>query len=246
MKLRILGSGSSGNCYLLENESTALIIECGIRFKDIIQALDFNLKKVAGVLVSHEHKDHCKAVNDVIKAGLNVFASYGTIEAMGINHSHRVTGCEAMKKFYINDFTVMPFDVKHDAKEPFGFLINHSDCGNVIFITDSYYVAYRFKDINQIIVEANYSSEIINERQAAGGIHNKYRDRVIQSHMSIETCIGLLKANDLSAVNNIVLIHLSDGNSHAADFKKQVEDLTGKTVTIADKGMEVNLGKTPF
>jgi uncharacterized surface protein with fasciclin (FAS1) repeats len=64
--------------------------------------------------------------------------------------------------------------------------------------------------------------------------------------MSIETCKGLLEANDLTAVNNIVLIHLSDGNSNAADFKKQVQDLTGKTVHIAGKDMVIDLNKTPF
>jgi phosphoribosyl 1,2-cyclic phosphodiesterase len=246
MKLKIINSGSAGNCYILESETSALVIECGVRFTDIKQALDFNLRKVTGVLISHEHQDHCKSVKDVIAAGLNVYASYGTIKAMGIEHTNRVRGLMPMDKLYIGEFSILGFDVKHDAAEPFGFLISHSACGNVLFVTDTYYVSNTFKNLNQVIVEANYCPQIVNQRMETQSIHGKVRDRVIESHMSIDTCLGLLKANDLSAVNNIVLIHLSDGNSNAAEFKQKVSDATGKTVHIAGKNMEIDLSKTPF
>lgn len=246
MKLKIINSGSAGNCYILETETTALVLECGVKFSNIKQALDFNLSKVAGVLISHEHQDHCKSVKDVIAAGLNVYASYGTIEALGIETSHRVHGLLRMTKHFIGQFSVMPFDVKHDAKEPFGFLINHPQCGNVLFVTDTYYVPHKFKNLNQVIVEANYDWKIVDQRLKDQNIHGRVRDRVIESHMSIDTCCELLRANDLSAVNNIVLIHLSDGNSNAAQFKTRVEELTGKTVTVAGKNMEIEFSKTPF
>jgi uncharacterized surface protein with fasciclin (FAS1) repeats len=64
--------------------------------------------------------------------------------------------------------------------------------------------------------------------------------------MSLDTCKRTLKANDLSQVNNIVLIHLSDGNSDAARFKREVQEVTGKTVWIADAGMEIPFNRTPF
>ena len=247
MKLKILGSGSSGNCYILENERSALIIECGVNIKLIKQGLDFNLSKVAGVLISHEHQDHCKAIKDVMAAGLNVYTGKGTIEAMNItNNTHRIFRVNSMNTYNIGDFKVMPFDVKHDAKEPFGFLINHPECGNVLFITDTYYVPHTFKNINNILIEANYCNEIVERKLKDDSIHGFVRDRVIQSHMSIQTCKELLKANDLTAVNNIVLIHLSDGNSNAQSFKQQVEELTGKTVHIAGKNMVIDLSKTPF
>jgi phosphoribosyl 1,2-cyclic phosphodiesterase len=245
MKLKILNSGSVGNCYILENETTALIIELGVNFKEVKQALNFNLTKVAGALVSHEHLDHCKAVKDATAAGVDVYCSSGTWKAMNVT-SHRIKSLRTMQKNFIGQFSVMPFDVKHDAAEPLGFLINHPECGTVLFITDSYYVPHTFRGLNNILVEANYSSEIVAKRMMDQNIHVKVRDRVIESHMSIDTCKNLLRANDLSAVNNIVLIHLSDGNSNAADFKKQVEQLTGKKVTIAGKNMEIEFSKTPF
>jgi phosphoribosyl 1,2-cyclic phosphodiesterase len=245
MRLKILGSGSAGNCYILENDSTALVLECGVNIKEIKQGLDFNLSKVAGALVSHEHKDHSIAGEDIMAAGIKVYCSAGTAEAMGWK-SHRLNLMKKMVKYHIGQFQVMPFDVKHDCKEPFGFVIYHPQCGNVLFITDSFYVPHTFKNLNNILVEANYCPEIVKERMAVQSMHPSVRARVIESHMSINTCKDLLKANDLTGVNNIVLIHLSDGNSNAAGFKKQVEDLTGKTVHIASKNMEINLSKTPF
>ena len=246
MKLKILGSGSSGNCYILENKTSALVLECGVPFKEIKQALNFNISKVAGALVSHEHQDHCKSIRDVMSAGINVYASDGTIAALGLAKEHRAYRLFNKTQKEIGEFSVLPFDVKHDCAEPMGFLIDHPETGHILFVTDSYYVPHTFKNLNNILVEANYCSKIVAERMANNNIHVKVRDRVIESHMSIDTCLGLLKANDLKAVNNIVLIHLSDSNSNAADFKKRVEEQTGKTVHIAGKNMEIDLSKTPF
>ncbi len=55
MRLIVLGSSSSGNCYILENENEALILEAGIPFLEVKKKLDFNIMKIVGVLVSHSH-----------------------------------------------------------------------------------------------------------------------------------------------------------------------------------------------
>ena len=137
MKLKVVNTGSVGNCYILESEKESLVIECGVKFEQIKQALDFNLSKVAGVLVTHEHGDHAKAIKDVVLAGLNVYCSYGTAVAMGVN-SHRIKPMVKMTDYTIGGFKVRGFDVEHDVKEPFGFLIHHNECGNVLFLTDSF------------------------------------------------------------------------------------------------------------
>ena len=55
MKLKVLASGSKGNCYILESPTGVLLIEAGIPWKEILKGLDFNLKGVVGCLISHEH-----------------------------------------------------------------------------------------------------------------------------------------------------------------------------------------------
>lgn len=246
MQLHVINSNSAGNAYILESEHEALLIECGVRFDKIQQALSFNLRKVVGCLITHEHGDHCKSVHDVIKKGINVFSTFGTLNAMGISISHRANAITPGQSFLLGDFKVLPFRIKHDVVDPVGYLINHKETGNVLFLTDSYYCEYTFTGLNNVIIEANYCQKILDERLRAGENPKTVRDRVITSHMSIDTCKEMLKANDLSQVNNIVLIHLSDKNSHADRFKREVEEATGKVVHIAEAGLTIPFNKKPF
>ncbi|TEB41564.1 MBL fold metallo-hydrolase, partial [Flavobacterium circumlabens] len=71
MKLKVISTGSIGNAYILETENEALLIECGVNILDIKKALDFNYHKVVGCIVTHEHQDHCKSINEVMELGIN-------------------------------------------------------------------------------------------------------------------------------------------------------------------------------
>ena len=55
MRLNVISSNSKGNAYVLENKDEILLIEVGVPFKKIKEAINFNLDKVVGVLISHEH-----------------------------------------------------------------------------------------------------------------------------------------------------------------------------------------------
>lgn len=246
MKLTVINSNSTGNAYILHNDAEALLIECGVRFDKIKQALGYNLIKVVACIVSHEHKDHCKSVGEILSSGIQVWASNGTHEAMGTANHHRARVMHEFLPTTKGNFNIKGFPIQHDAAEPLGFIIHHPETGNVLFLTDSYYSEYTFKGLNNIIVEANYCQNIIDGRIASGENPKFLRDRVLQSHMSISTTKELLQANDLSQVNNIVLIHLSDSNSDAARFKQEVQEVTGKTVHIAEAGLTIPFNKTPF
>lgn len=167
------------------------------------------------------------------------------MEKLGLS-SYRVNMIKSEEQVKIGEFVVTPFAVQHDAMEPLGFLIHHTECGQVLFLTDSYYSSFNFPDLNQIIIEANYCEDILEEQHSSGRIHKIVRDRVRRSHMSIQTLKTMLKENDLSKVNNVVLIHLSEGNSDSRRFKKEVEELTGKTVIIAEKGLTIEFNKVSF
>ncbi|WP_426473400.1 MBL fold metallo-hydrolase [Chryseobacterium balustinum] len=245
MKLKVIGSGSKGNAYLLENEQEALLIECGVNIKDIKKAIDFKVNKISGAIVTHEHGDHAKSINEVLGAGINVYATAGTFQNSTSKNtvSSRKVVIPQKGQFKVGNFNVISFPTIHDVAEPCGFLINHKDCGTVLFLTDTVYCPYTFKGLNNIIIEANYDADIINEKL---GDKKFLRDRIYNSHMSIETCMDFLLANDLSQVNNIVLIHLSDSNSHEINFAKKVSGITGKEVHTANGGMTININKTPF
>jgi len=244
MVLTVIGSGSSGNCYLLQSEDEVLIIECGVSFKEIKKGLNLPLSSVVGCLVSHEHQDHSKSMKELIKNGIDVFSSNGTFQAMGINADNDFVLLSHHRQ-KVGSFGILPFNIQHDCVEPLGFLIHHPEMGLCLFATDTYYLKYTFPGLNQIIIEANYCEDIVAEKKKKG-THQFADDRVIKSHMSIQNCGKMLEANDLTSVNNIVLIHLSDRNSHEIRFKQEVEQLTGKNVHIALKGLEIDFNLKPF
>jgi len=241
MKLKVLGSESLGNSYILQSEEGVLIIECGIKFLEVQKSLDFDITKIVGCLVTHEHLDHSKAMEEYLEAGIPVYCSEGTRDGFKFKKLSRPIIRQSGKAFMVGNFKIIAFDTQHDAKEPFGFVINHPDMGNLVFLTDSFYSKFKFANISHWLIEANYSDEILNKRVESGSLHYAQANRVTTSHMSIETCKDMLRANDLSKTKNIVLIHLSSSNSDSRKFTEDIIRLTGINTVVADKGVEVNL-----
>ena len=147
----------------------------------------------------------------------------------------------------IGGFKITAFDVKHDVPNV-GYLIYHQECGTVLFITDTHYCPFKFSNIviNQLIIEANYSEAILSENLENGAVNTKVFYRIKESHMSLETVQGMLRANNITNVNNIVLIHLSSTNSDPELFQKTIVNQTGKSVHIAKKGLRIPFNITPF
>jgi len=245
MELQVIGTGSKGNAYILRNEDEAILIECGVNISKIKRALDFDYSKVVGCIVTHEHNDHARSINDLLKLGVNIYATEGTYQAYSVNtaYRHRAFIIKPKRVFSIGNFKIIPFDVKHDAQEPVGFLINHKETGKVLFMTDTIYCKYKFEGLKTVIIEANYSDEIINRRMGPDSEKFFLRNRILKSHMSLENCIGFLRANDLSTVDKIILIHLSDSNSHEKLFKQKVQESTGKLVEVANNGLTFNISQ---
>ena len=227
------------------------MIECGVAFKDVQKAVNFDISRICGVIISHEHGDHAKHVKKCLESHIPVYASQGTLDALGISPTRDVTNlvCQMgeLTIQQIGKFRVQPFATQHDAAEPFGFLIYHPECGMVLFATDTYYLHYTFDGLHNILIECNYRQDILDSNVESGKIHPAMRTRTMKSHCSFDTCRETLLANDLSKVNNIVLIHLSDGNANANEFKQGIIEATGKTVHVAEKGMTIkNFNVSPF
>ena len=225
-------SGSRGNCYRVTDGSTPLLLECGIPYKEIQKAFNFRVSEIAGCLVSHEHQDHAKAIKDIMKAGIDCYMSRGTAEALGLS-GHRVHIIKAKQQFRIGTWTILPFETQHDAAEPLGFLMANQDGERLLYATDTYFIRYRFRGLTHIAVECNYSLDILRANVANGSVEPVLKNRILKSHFSLENVKKFLLANDLSRVQEIWLLHLSDGNSDAERFKREVMELTGKPTYIA-------------
>lgn len=244
MKLRVLGSSSKGNCYILETDTGKLILDCGIEYKEIQKACNFDFSDVRGCLITHEHKDHSKAAKKLRASGIDLYMSAGTLLGLDISCHHR---CNTVhKQFTIHDFNILPFGTEHDALDPLGYLIEYIPTGErVLFATDTFYIRYKFTGLNYIIVECNYVKEILISNVELGIVNPLLADRLLKSHFGLNAVKDFLTANDLTQCNKIVLIHLSDANSSKFIMTKEIRELTGIETIVAGKGMEIELG-CPF
>ena len=227
----IISSSSKGNCYIVKTPRESLILECGVDYMKILHSLNYDLSKVVGCLITHEHADHSKAAKDIMKSGIDIYSSAGTFEKLGLA-GHRIKNVEVKRQFQLGSFTILPFDVQHDAQEPFGYLIYHPYFGKLLFATDTYYIKYKFDRLNYVMIECNYSKEILYKNIEAGKIPELLKVRLLRSHFSLENVKKFFLANDISKLREIMLIHLSDGNSNAGLFKSEIEKVTGVPVKI--------------
>lgn len=232
LDIKAIASGSNGNCYLIADQyGKKLLLECGIAFNSIKKALNFNFKGIQGCLVTHEHKDHCKAIVDCLGACIECYCSQGTADALGIKH-HRLHTIKAGKQINIHPWQILPFEAQHDAAEPLCFLIQNGD-DKLLFATDTYYIKYRFSGLTDVLIECNYDMEALSKNIEAGSVNDARKKRILYSHMNLDTCRSFFIANDISKLRSIMLIHVSNDNGVADKFKKEIEAITGVPVIIA-------------
>jgi phosphoribosyl 1,2-cyclic phosphodiesterase len=232
MEIKVLASGSSGNAYRISDGKTSLLLDAGISLKAIQVGCSFKASQIKGCFVTHSHQDHSKAARDLARLGVDIYTSEGTIGACGFT-GHRVHRIKALDELKVGTFKVLPFDVQHDAPEPLGFLFTSTETKEkLLYITDTCYIKYRFPGLTHILAEANYSQEAMWSSVEAGYTPIELVPRVVKSHMSLEHLIEMLRANDLTKVRQIYLLHLSDNNSDAEHFKEEVQRTTGAEVYI--------------
>lgn len=176
-------------------------------------------------------------------SGINVYASKGTLEETNMLEHHRSNVMLSTEKYQIGPYLVKSFDIVHDTTEPVGFIIWHKESESILFLTDTMYSKYRFANIAHFICEANYDQEIIDSKDNPNPF---LRDRIMNSHMSIQTLEEMLLKNDLSKTRTIVLTHLSETNSNERKALSRISERFGKETYVASAGMTINLNSTPF
>lgn len=232
MNIKVFASGSTGNAYRISDGKTSLLLDAGIPIRNIQVGCDFKLTELRGCFISHSHQDHSKAAKDLARLGVDVYTSKGTIDACRLS-GHRFKAVKSLQELTVGTFKVLPFDVHHDAPEPLGFLFSSKVTGDkLLYFTDTFYVKYRFAGLTHIMGECNYDKQTLGQNMAEKKIHPVLVSRILKSHMSLENLLEMLRANDLSKLRQIYLLHLSNDNSNENLIKKEVQKLTGAEVYI--------------
>ena len=227
MRFESLASSSSGNAYIVSDQDTRILLECGVSHSKLQKLSGFKLSEFQACLVSHEHKDHAKSVADLISRGMEVYMSQGTAEAL---ETDGVKLIENMEQFNVGSLDIVPFTTFHDAAEPLGFLIKSRVDGDVLaFATDTVNLRYKFPGLNILAIEANYDKQILERCER---IPEKVRYRITNSHMEIDTLCDYLRSLDLSECREIHLLHLSDATSHEGHFINKVARAVPRGIEI--------------
>lgn len=229
-----INSSSLGNAYLVESDGVSpLLLEAGIPLKQLRQKVHFGLSGLAGVLISHSHMDHAKAVKDLLKAGVDIYTSRGTADDLGISDHYRTNVLRVEEQANIAGWTVLPFLLEHDTTEPFGFLVGHGN-ERLLFIPDTGYVKNRFKGVNILALECNHLEELLSDNIVYG--HNPALGRRIRrNHLSLERAVTMLKENDLSQCREVWLLHLSSRNSDEAKMLRTVQETLGIPTRVCEE-----------
>lgn len=222
--LKVLNSGSSGNCYLLQIGEETLILDCGIPIKNIKIGLNFDISKVVGVLCSHEHRDHSKALEDLRNMGMKICAPFC---AGDVKSSHIKMG----------SFDITSFDLPHNGAWNSGFLIK-VDGQKILYLTDFEYCKYNFQSlkVNHILVECNYQQEYVN-RDLPNFEHK------IKGHCSLDTCMDFVKSNATDESHTVLLLHMGAETCNPIECVAEVQKVAGNGVYVdyARVGFEVEL-----
>lgn len=219
-------SGSTGNCYLVRTDDTAVLVDCGISGKRIMEGLgSFGLDAhdLSAILITHEHHDHIMSIRMMAKKADNadIYATKGTIEGIGDKvPSGRITRIAPGDSFMIGDIEVQSFDVSHDANEPVGYTLS-SEGRKLSILTDTGMVTESIYDhvrsSNAMVLEANHEVNILR----AGPYPYELQQRILgkYGHLSNEAAGDLicrmLDDGDFTEEDSpyILLAHLSRQNN---------------------------------
>ena len=191
-------------------------------YKKLKTLCGFSTAELAACLISHEHKDHSACAKDLLAAGMPVYMSSGTAEALELEGAvlDAAQAVEHGRQMSVGTIDIVPFATFHDAKEPLGFLLRSRTDGEVVvFATDTVNLAYQFPGVNILAVEANYDKYILERCER---MPEKVRHRITNTHMEIDVLCDYLRSLDLSSCREIYLLHLSDGTSHEGHFINKV------------------------
>lgn len=259
LKFISLGSGSSGNSYLLFTDTDGLLIDAGVGIRTMkkwFRDYGINMSSVHNILITHDHADHIKCVGS-ISHELNI-PVYTTAEVhQGILRNYcvqrkvsadLVRKVERGKTIEVGEFRVTPFGVPHDSTDNVGYEIVYEGVTFCI-VTDAGEITDEIKPhiarANYLVMEANHDEEMLK-----GGPYPEHLKRRIMSasgHLSNRDCGIALAENITGNLRHVYLCHLSEENNHPELARKTVETVLREYGIIAGKDfmLEVLKRKTP-
>ena len=210
MKLVTVGTGSSGNCHLLQMDNNKFVaLDCGCKWKDVLVGCNFRPIDIEFAIVTHSHRDHSRYVGDFVKSGIDVLS---------------VNDVEPRKVYQKGDIKFVAFEVPHDV-DCYGYLIRVNG-RTIVYMTDFGYCRYTFKswNVDTFIIASNHIENPDSDSE-------KYA-HVVMGHSSLATVKDILAINKCDAMKNVILCHVS-GDADASQMVTEIKQIVGDKVNVA-------------
>ncbi len=221
--ITILGSGSAGNCALVESSGTRLLLDGGLSARQIKQRLALcgvNPLEIDGILLTHEHGDHVGGLDVWCKHfHTPIYANALTVEVLKRASPELVKDWRVFitgSDFHIKDIAVQTFSVPHDAMDPVGFVLHHGKTA-LGYLTDLGFATKlaceRVKEAHTILIEANHDEKLLqNDTKRPWSTKQRIMSR--HGHLSNDAAGNVLAGALCGNLRRAVLGHLSrDCNS---------------------------------
>ncbi|MBR5393939.1 MAG: MBL fold metallo-hydrolase [Bacteroidaceae bacterium] len=260
MKFISLGSGSSGNCYLLQSGETSIMLDAGISMrllKKYLKDFDISLENdVAAVFVTHDHADHIKSVGSIAcEYGKTIYATRLVHEGIACNRCLKITvpaNCMAYLEkgttVEVGNFRITSFDVPHDSHDCVGYVVE-ADGVRFCLITDVGHVTDTIREqvglANYLVLESNHDVNML-----LMGKYSPYlKERISgdEGHLNNEQAAMLLAEYATPQLRHVWLCHLSEENNHPVLARKTAEAVLRQHGIIpgVDFGLDVLKRKSP-
>jgi phosphoribosyl 1,2-cyclic phosphodiesterase len=221
MEIRVLASGSKGNCTYVGDGSTALLIDCGLSVREALgrmHAAGGDPDLVRAILVTHEHADHLHGAAAMArKLGVPVYGTAGTLadlaDATTGRRPVRLVRVTARSGVAIDGFHVEAFALSHDAREPCGFTLRSGGlrftcCTDTGVITDP--ILGRLRGSDAILLESNHCPDMLRTGPYPEALKRRIRSR--RGHLSNAAAASCLRTLGGDA-GTVILGHLSEINN---------------------------------
>lgn len=228
MEFICLGSGSSGNAYILKHNDRCVLVECGLRIsklKEKLTELNISINDIQGALITHTHKDHSICKEQLRKLNIVVYEPYKE---------------ELPQTIKIDWLVVYCFRTYHDVDSCGFVFINTITNETMLFINDTNYFELEDKvkhlKYDLVAIECNhvYSKLIELMKLADDGKKLKYKRQAV-SHLSLINTKKMLKQLCLKDTKTIYLMHLSQEASSPEAMKNTIYQTFGIETKICLK-----------
>lgn len=229
MRFASLGSGSAGNCMVVEHANTRVLLDCGFGPKEIVlrlAKLALLPEQITGILVTHEHDDHAKgAFKLAAKYNIPVWLSHGTrvmtARYLPENAVVQLNVVDSHTPFEIEHIEITPFPVPHDAREPtqFTFTDGQHKLGVLTDVGASTpYIERVLSACDALVLECNHDLTMLQNGPYAHALKARVGGRL--GHLDNQSAATLLSKLDNSKLKHIIAAHLSAKNNTQALAKQ--------------------------